>query len=353
MVSSKRILFVHHTPGYGGAYKSLALYASALRSSGHIVKAAFYNSSSSESEDYHYCYRGRIVGLKRVMQILYLVKTVYTFKPDVIIGLMPINALFSLVLGRIFRVTVIGSERGDPYSHTGIWENIKQRFLAKCDIVIFQTVGAQKYYSRMLSGRSFVIPNCVEATLSPIEYSSKSEVVAFFGRFDLRHKRLDVLLDVFRELSAIYPDLKFDVFGGGSEKEELFVRQKCTDLQIVDRVSLCGVSNNIYHEMEKRRFYILTSDSEGMPNSLLEAMACGMVCVSTDCSPGGAAEIIDNGVNGFVVPREDVSALVNCISDVISNPELGERLSRNARERASHFSRISLKVNLDNLMSGL
>lgn len=350
--SNKRILFIHHTPGYGGAYKSLIVYVSVLRDLGHVVQTAFYNSELKGS-DFHYRYQGRISFLRRVMQVFYLIKLGRKFKPDLIIGLMPVNAMFSFIVARILRVPVIGSERGDPYSHTSFIEKVKQRVLSNCDFVIFQTLGAQEYYADMLKGHPFLVPNCVEPSIEKIDYSLKCDVVSYFGRFDLRHKRLDILFEVFQRLSKIFPELKFDIYGGGSKEEERFVREKCNDYRLNDKVNICGVTSDIYEEMEKRRFYILTSDSEGMPNSLLEAMACGMVCISTDCSPGGAACIIENGINGYIAPRGDVSALVQYAVEVISNPSLGERLSTNARIRASQFNKMSVQRELESIISRL
>lgn len=350
-VISKRILFIHHTPGYGGAYKSVLNYSSVLRNSGHIVEVAFYNSDSNEKAHFISNFNSSV--LKRISQILFLIKFAYNFKPDVIIGLMPVNSLISLIVGRILRITVIGSERGDPYSHNGFVDKLKQRALSLCDIIIFQTLGARDFYLNNFKGYSHIIPNSVEPSLNPISYSNKNNVITFFGRFDLRNKRLDILFEVFKKLSYIYPNLQYHVFGNGDNKELSYVKNKCSDEQLVNRVSLFGVSNNVYHEMEKSRFFILTSDSEGMPNSLLEAMACGMICISTDCSPGGASEIIENGISGYIVPRGDVDALVESVVKVISDPSHGEILSRNARKRAAHFNKENLSTALQTIISGL
>ena len=69
-----------------------------------------------------------------------------------------------------------------------------------------------------------------------------------------------------------------------------------------------------------------------MPNSLLEAMALGMPCVSTDCPCGGPRAVIEDGVNGFLIPVGDEDALADRICRLIEDKELAKRFGENARE---------------------
>ena len=90
-------------------------------------------------------------------------------------------------------------------------------------------------------------------------------------------------------------------------REEL--TELARSLNIADRVELPGRSTALLEKMNTAAMFVLSSDYEGMPNVLLEAMCMGMPCVSTDCPSGGPRELIENGVNGLLVPVGDVEAL--------------------------------------------
>ena len=68
-----------------------------------------------------------------------------------------------------------------------------------------------------------------------------------------------------------------------------------------------------------------------MPNALMEAMALGLPCISTDCRPGGARTLIDNGQNGLIVPVKDVDTLAETMMFVLDNPDLAEDMAQEAR----------------------
>ncbi len=76
--------------------------------------------------------------------------------------------------------------------------------------------------------------------------------------------------------------------------------------------------------------FVLSSDLEGMPNALMEAMAMGIPCISTDCKGGGARFLIQNGINGLLVPVGDADALAGAMIQMLSNEEFAEQCGRNA-----------------------
>ena len=78
--------------------------------------------------------------------------------------------------------------------------------------------------------------------------------------------------------------------------------------------------------------FVLSSDYEGMPNALMEAMASGLPCVSTDCGGGGARFLIENGENGILVPQRDEDALAAAMEKILSDETLAAKLGENARK---------------------
>ena len=84
--------------------------------------------------------------------------------------------------------------------------------------------------------------------------------------------------------------------------------------------------------ISKARIFTLTSNTEGMPNSIMEAMALGIPVISTDCPCGGPATLIRDGENGLLVPVGDAYALSDAFRKILSNPELEQKLGENARQ---------------------
>ena len=75
-----------------------------------------------------------------------------------------------------------------------------------------------------------------------------------------------------------------------------------------------------------------------MPNALMEAMAMGLPCISTDCDGGGARFLIENGVNGLLIPKKDEKALVKAMETVLSNPQLANHLGKEAHKICERLS---------------
>ena len=90
------------------------------------------------------------------------------------------------------------------------------------------------------------------------------------------------------------------------------------------------MTTDVAGDIEKAALFVLTSNTEGMPNTLLEAMALGLTVISTDCPCGGPRELITQGENGLLVPVGDIKALAEAMGKVLSNPAEAEKMGRNA-----------------------
>ena len=102
------------------------------------------------------------------------------------------------------------------------------------------------------------------------------------------------------------------------------------DLEISDSVFFEGFTLNIHDKIVDSDIYVLSSDFEGMPNTLMEAMGMAFPVISTDCGGGGPRMLIENGVNGLLVPCRDSKALSEAIINYIENPQLKEDCAANA-----------------------
>lgn len=203
----------------------------------------------------------------------------------------------------------------------GDWR--KQFCLKKYDAFVVLTENDKKRWKN-ISGIE-VIPN-------PLPYgvvnkrSVDSKKVISVGRLVVQ-KGFQYLIEAWKIVAKNYPDWKLTIFGEGELKEELY--QQIQQYQIEENVEILPFNNNIKEKYLESSFYVMSSIYEGFPMVLLEAMACGLPCISFDC-PYGPSDIILEGKDGFLVKEKDVSALADKIIYLIEHKEKRNSMSINA-----------------------
>ena len=140
-------------------------------------------------------------------------------------------------------------------------------------------------------------------------------------------KGLEILLAAMDRLKRSGANCKCVVVGEGYLRPEL--EEQIRKLELTDFVNLLGFQPDIRPYLNAADILVLTSYKEGLPLSVLEAMACGLPCVVTNA--GGSAEAVTHGVNGFVAPLGDDEKIAAGISHLISHPEERARMSAKAR----------------------
>jgi glycosyltransferase involved in cell wall biosynthesis len=120
------------------------------------------------------------------------------------------------------------------------------------------------------------------------------------------------------------------ILGEGRERAKL--EALASELGIAEDVSFPGFESNPYAYMSRASVFVLSSAWEGLPNALIEALACGCPVVNTNC-PSGPQEILDHGAFGSLVPVRDDKALAEAILQTLEHPQDADRL----RARAAEF----------------
>jgi glycosyltransferase involved in cell wall biosynthesis len=115
--------------------------------------------------------------------------------------------------------------------------------------------------------------------------------------------------------------------GDGSERGH--IESVIRELGMTERCTLAGMQSNVLPWLHQMDVFCLPSDTEGLSMTLLEACACGLPCVVTDV--GGNAEIVTQGVSGYVVPRGDIEALSVAVDRLIASVELRQQMGQAAR----------------------
>lgn len=241
------------------------------------------------------------------------------WKPDVVISFYnDLCALTALAITGL-HIPLIYSERNDPNkTNQGNAGRLYRKIIEyMADKIVFQTTGAQRCYPKSVQEKSTVILNPLNTYGFPIHdfLHEKHEIVSV-GRLEAQ-KNQKLLIDAFALIAKDFPEYQLTIYGEGSLRKELEDYIKAKGLQ--ERGSLPGSKNNIQEHIKDASLFVLSSDYEGIPNALIEAMAIGLPCVSTDCSPGGARELIEDGVNGLITPCGDAKKLSDAMRMMLSN----------------------------------
>ncbi|QQZ27749.1 glycosyltransferase family 4 protein [Thiothrix subterranea] len=177
--------------------------------------------------------------------------------------------------------------------------------------------------------------NCIYNPVNTRLIREKSqETLGFEGRFILgvgrleKQKRFDLLIEAFARSKA-QQACKLLIVGRGSQ--QTLLEQKIKALGMEARVVLVGFDANPYKYMAKAEFQVMSSDYEGYPLVLIEALSLGCPIVSTDC-PTGPREIIRHGENGLLVEKGNVAALAAGIDELFFDDDKRERLRQQAQE---------------------
>ncbi len=287
--------------------------------------------------------------LERVSTLFRLVRRLRMLlreqKPDVLVSFMPGPNLIAL-LTRLsgWKGGLIVSERAAPSVNLSssnvtlrrpwLWRFVARWLYPWADAVL---VNAQQTADELrrqfgISRRVLqVIPNVVP--LRRIRSLAVAADVAVRGSFILAAGRLTAqkgfssLLDAFAAIAPAHRHLRLIIIGKGELSERLHAQ--AVALSIESRVEFAGFLENPYALMSRATVFVLPSLYEGLPNALLEAMACGAPVIASDC-PGGVRDVVTDGVNGILVPPADTIALSRALQRMLCDAALRRRLSREA-----------------------
>lgn len=321
-----KCLFVAPGMLFGGAERVMSILANEWGKNN--VETMILVTETEEISKYHLsdkvtiisCYEEKNGAYFPQLNIIKKVRNICKeWKPDVVISFYnDLCALTALAITGL-HIPLIYSERNDPNkTNQGNAGRLYRKIIEyMADKIVFQTTGAQRCYPKSVQEKSTVILNPLNTYGFPIHdfLHEKHEIVSI-GRLEAQ-KNQKLLIDAFALITKNFPEYQLTIYGEGSLRKELEDYIKAKGLQ--ERVSLPGSKNNIQEHIKDASLFVLSSDYEGIPNALIEAMAIGLPCVSTDCSPGGARELIEDGVNGLITPCGDAKKLSDAMRMMLSN----------------------------------
>lgn len=269
------------------------------------------------------------------LRIKYLRRFLKEEKPDAAIAFAH-KANYRMLTATIgMKLPVIISVRTDPVGHyDSLMDKIQIPLLfpraAGC---VFQTEGQRDFFPEYLQKKSRIILNPVNDKYLNVPWPSASEkTVVQSGRL-VDFKNQPMLIRAFLKVHEKHPDFSLKIYGGDSgDGTKEILEQLIRENHAEGFVMLMGGSDSLEKELPKAAVYAFSSDWEGLPNALLEAMALGMPIVATDCPCGGPRTVMTHEENGLLVPIKDEEAMAAAICRLIEDRELAERLGQNARK---------------------
>lgn len=345
-----KIAFMYGNMSRGGAQRVISCLAAYCVKMGDAVTVLTLDSGNS---DYELDAGASIVGLNVAGDSANKLESVRRFlsteralrawmkteKPDVVLA-FSIKLSMQLLLARGHTgPALICSERANPaFRAKSAATRIERLLLKKAEGFIFQTQRVSLLFPPELRERGTVIHNGLFSTDIPENITSfaqrRQKELCAVGRLDNGQKAYDVMLDAFALFREKHPEHVLHIYGNGGS--EAAIRTQAAALGLTDSVILHGNHPHVINEIKDMGMFVMTSRFEGMPNALIEAMACGLPCVCTDCD-FGPAELIRDGENGLLVPVDDVHAIAAAMGRIADDPNLAESLSQGALEiRRSH-----------------
>lgn len=274
---------------------------------------------------------------------------------DVVVSFALRQAIFlqyAVPCGRKFKI--IASERANPLQRklSRIEQMQYDLFLPKLDGFIFQTERVSHCYPEKVRKIGTVIHNGIFPEILPAEkiayQDRRHKDICAVGRLSYE-KGFDVLLQAFAVFKQTHPEHHLHIYGEGDLRP--VIEAQIEQLNLDKSITLHGSVPNVMFKVADMGMFILPSRSEGMPNALMESMACGLPCIAADCD-FGPRELLENGQNGLLVPVEDPAALAEAMNQIADNEELAANMSENARDiRNTHDGTIIARKYYDFIMS--
>lgn len=353
----KTILIIHPSLGLGGAEKIIAFLANGLSSTYDINLLLLENIPQTLEMDNSIniiikdCYynapimgKNLIRGLREFNKMTkQIMNTILEIKPDLVIAFELRTALSLSIIKRKMDVKILFSERADPYEHSKVWSYMLKKAYKLFDHVVFQTEAARRYYGDIVNEKCSIIANpAFKRNLTVADnYKYPKEYMFSAGRLQYR-KGFDISIKAFCIIAEKFPDIDYLIFGQGEEKERL--EKLIADYNMKDRIIIKDPINNIVDINKNARLFIMPSRSEGIPNILLEAIMESIPCVASDCSPGGARMLSDNGRYFRLAENNNPESLALEIEDALSNEKKTISMCMDARKSM-------LRFNADNILN--
>lgn len=329
-----KISFITANLGSGGAERVISLLANQFCQRGYEVEIVFFRD---RLVFYELDERVNIVVIGEQChseamwrKMLWLRKYVKESELDVVIPFR-VSVYCTTILSLLgLSVPILASERIDPHIPDSYWTCLRKLLLPFVKHLVVQTEYIKSYYPKFIQKKISVIYNPVNDDVFhqiengelKIENGERLNRIISVGRL-YPQKNQAMMIRAFAKVADEFPDWQLVIFGEGPLRESLELIVDSLELQ--DRVLLPGRTEHVVEELRKSKIFCMSSDYEGMSNSMIEAICVGVPIISTNVS--GTEELIIDGKNGFLVPQKDEEQMSRCFNTLMGSDEFLNQFS--------------------------
>jgi GalNAc-alpha-(1->4)-GalNAc-alpha-(1->3)-diNAcBac-PP-undecaprenol alpha-1,4-N-acetyl-D-galactosaminyltransferase len=347
-----RITLVISSLWGGGAERVVSLLANGWAEEGQDVSLLTLEKEGGPEYFIHDSVEIRHLGLSHVSnhfleglvhnlrRIWVLRRAIRHLQPDIVVSFMDQNNVLTLLATCGFGTPVVISEHGDllPDDIRRIWSLLRRVVYPLANMLVCPNSASLARLRTSIKVPGIVIANPVVVPPILRQGGQRAGPAGTFflvamGRL-VRGKGFDLLLAAFSRVADRHPDWSLTIIGKGPLRSEL--EEQSAALKLAGRVHFAGELADPFPMLRAAHLFVFSSRSEGFGNALAEAMACGLPVVSFDC-PEGPRTIIRDGIDGILVPPEDVIALAQAMDSLMADSGARARLAARAPEVILRF----------------
>lgn len=348
-----KITLVISALGCGGAERVLVSMAKGFIQRGHNVTVITLSEKDSDFYELPVGSNRIALGLlsnsegiieainSNIERITVLRKAVGSSNPDVVISFLRITNIISILalLGTKYPLIVTEHNDARVFSYGTLWETLRRLSYPFCSCVVSVSKGVDLGFASLPKSKRAVIYNPImveddgQTDELPPEVNPEKKWLVSMGRLT-EQKGFDLLLQAFAKIAPQYPDWQLLILGRGELREQL--SQIRDDLDLSGQVVFTGALSNPFAVLKQSKIFVMASRNEGFPMAHGEALACGLPVVCTDC-PSGPSEMVRQGIDGLLVPNEDIDALGAAMKSLMADEPERQKLAAKAPEVLERF----------------
>lgn len=291
--------------------------------------------------------------ISNLTRIIHLRKIIQEENADVVVSFMGppnIRMLFATIGLKCKKIVSVRNDPNVEYGNDKFIKTIVRKLFNLADGCVFQTEEASMYFSKTLRDKSRVIFNPVHYSFYSTERSKFTKNIVTVGRLE-KQKNHELLIKAFSKIAGEIPEEKLIIYGEGTQRNEL--EHLVYSLHLQNRVLLPGNVDDVPEKLSQAKLFVMSSNFEGMPNALMEAMAVGVPVISTNCPCGGPRSILKDGKIGILVNVDDSYALSKAMLMLMSNNDLLQKYGDFAKKRANDFEPTVIYSQWNEYISGI
>lgn len=337
---SNKYVFFLGTLEKGGAERVVSILSRKMAEEGHRVEILLYYDSNIFYDihpDVKITSVEKETGSKSLKKNFGFIRRFFKERADTVIAFMSSFGMIAVGATVFTDIKVIAADRSDPRQTPASQTKRKLRnFLYRfADRVVTQTENNKSYFAKKIQKKCDVIANPVDMgeKYGQALRMEKEKTVVTAGRL-IPAKNHTMMMDAFADVHKDFPDHKLIIFGEGKYRPNLekYVKEKGYE----NFVSLPGAAKDIFDKISPAELFVLSSDCEGMPNALLEAMCLGLPVVSTKVS--GAPDVIVHEENGLLTDMKNKEQFAAAIRRMLTDKEFSLRCAKNATKLAERLT---------------